>query len=102
MGCTGHLPAWRVGAPGPMWLVPVTNQMCFVYVCPRLCRPQHREQTEPEEEPAMPELQVVLGECLPRTQVPALCFEPLLPAERDPLLTWFGEGTARGHLYEGF
>ena len=67
-----------------------------------LCHPQHREQTEPEEEPAMPELQVVPGECLPRTQVSALCFEPLLPAERDPLLTWFGEGTAHGLLYEGF
>lgn len=98
MGCTGHLPVWRMGAHLPACLQPAV--FCLRVSPPLL--PQHREQTEPEEEPAMPELQVVPGECLPRTQVSALCFEPLLPAERDTLLTWFGEGTARGHLYEGF
>lgn len=60
----------------------LTLGCAFVFVSPPCpASPQHREQTGPEEEFAVPELQVVPGERLSRAQVPAPPSEPLLACQ---------------------
>ena len=80
---------------------PVSNQLCFVYVSPRLCCPSIESRLNLRKNLQCQSFKWYLENVYPELRYPP-CALSLCCLQRDTLLTWFGEGTARGHLYEGF